>query len=93
MTDPATLVALDAVPRAALLPPPADESRTAPTLPRDHPAWARDLVAISSRTRALLHAVRPTVVRALTFWDHRVRSIAVGTRSVAVDAAGRYRLC
>jgi hypothetical protein len=92
MTDPSLLVGLEAAPRAALLPAPADEARQAPALPRDHPAWARDLVAISSRTRAMLQAIGPTVVRVLTFWDHRVRSVVVGARSVAVDAAGCYRL-
>jgi hypothetical protein len=91
MTDPAP-IGLDAAPRALLAPPPPEEPRTAPALPRDHPAWARDLAAISSRTRALLHAVRPTVVRVMTFWDHRVRSIAVGARALSVDAAGCYRL-
>ena len=62
------------------------------TLPRDHPAWQRDILSVSARARAVVAALRPVVVRALTFWDHVVRSINVGTRLVEVDPSGCYRL-
>jgi hypothetical protein len=31
-------------------------------------------------------------VRTLSYWDHRIREVAFGTRSLAVDPAGCYRL-
>jgi hypothetical protein len=62
------------------------------SLPRDHPAWQRDVLAVSSRVRAILAGLRPVVVRVLGFWDHVVRSISIGARSVEVDPSGCYRL-
>jgi hypothetical protein len=34
----------------------------------------------------------PTVVRTLSYWDHRVRELVLGTRTLSVDPAGCYRL-
>ena len=62
------------------------------TLPRDHPVWQRDILSVSARARAVVAALRPVVVRALTFWDHIVRSIDIGTRRIEVDPSGCYRL-
>ena len=62
------------------------------TLPRDHPAWQRDVLAVSSRVRAILAQLRPVAVRVLTFWDHVVRSVRIGGRSIEVDPSGCYRL-
>jgi hypothetical protein len=62
------------------------------TLPSDHPAWAKDTLSLSQRARAFLARVRPIAIKVLTFWDHRVRSILVGGRSLSVDASGSYRL-
>ena len=62
------------------------------TLPRDHPAWQRDVLSVSARARAVVAAMRPVVVRVLTFWDHAVRSINVGPRRIMVDPSGCYRL-
>ena len=62
------------------------------TLPRDHPAWQHDILSVSTRARAVVAALRPVVVRALTFWDHVVRSVSVGTRRVDVDPSGCYRI-
>ena len=62
------------------------------TLPRDHPAWQRDILSVSARARAVLAALRPVVVRALTFWDHVVRSVSVGPRRLDIDPSGCYRL-
>lgn len=62
-------------------------------LPPDHPAWQRDVVSISARARAVLAALRPVVVRIVTFWDHAVRSAGLGGgRTVEVDPSGCYRL-
>ena len=62
------------------------------TLPRDHPAWQRDVLSVSARARLVLAQLRPAVVRVLTFWDHVVRSVGVGSRRVEVDPSGCYRL-
>ena len=63
-----------------------------PSLPRDHPAWQRDVIAVSARARELLARLRPVTVRVLTFWDHVLRGILVGGRRVEVDPSGSYRL-
>lgn len=63
------------------------------SLPRDHPAWQRDMLAVSARVRALLAQLRPAAIRVLTFWDHAVRAVAVGSgRRIEVDPSGSYRL-
>jgi len=62
------------------------------SLPRDHPAWQRDVLSVSARARAVLAQLRPVVVRVLTFWDHVVRSVVAGGRRVEVDPSGCYRL-
>lgn len=68
-----------------------DELET-PPLPREHPKWVRDAVAVSQRARALILRLRPIIVRVLTFWDHSVRSVLVGGRRLDIDASGSYRL-
>jgi hypothetical protein len=62
------------------------------SLPRDHPAWQRDVLGVSSRVRSLLAGLEPVVVRVLGFWDHVVRGISIGERYVEVDPSGCYRL-
>ncbi|HTD36190.1 MAG TPA: hypothetical protein VK669_01655 [Candidatus Limnocylindrales bacterium] len=62
------------------------------SLPRDHPAWQRDVLAVSARARELLARLRPVTVRVLTFWDHVLRAIVVGGRRVEVDPSGSYRM-
>ena len=69
-----------------------DERYDGPALPGDHPAWMRDAVSISQRARALLAALRPVMLHVIGAWEHRVRSIVVGGRSMKVDASGSYRL-
>ena len=61
-------------------------------LPSDHPAWAKDAVALSQRVREFLAKLKPVAMTVLTFWDHRVRSIFIGNRKLSVDASGSYRL-
>ncbi|MBV8245026.1 MAG: hypothetical protein JOZ38_03810 [Candidatus Eremiobacteraeota bacterium] len=63
-----------------------------PPLPRDHPAWARDGVALSSRARALLAKLVPLAIVVRTFWDHAVRTIALHGELLIVDSAGSYCL-
>ncbi len=75
----------------ALLPIDTDATGM-PALPGDHPQWQRDIVSISSRARASIAHIVPVVVRTLSYWDHRVREIAFGSRSFSVDPAGCYRL-
>jgi hypothetical protein len=62
------------------------------SLPRDHPAWQRDVLAVSSRVRAVLAGLQPVVVRVLGFWDHLVRAVSIGDRYLEVDPSGCYRL-
>ncbi len=69
-----------------------DAPDLAPSLPGDHPAWQRDVVSISSRVRALIAAMRPVIVKVLTFWDHRLGDIMLGARTFGVDPSGSYRL-
>jgi hypothetical protein len=71
---------------------PDDRSGNGPALPADHPAWARDALSISQRARALLARVKPVVVRVIAFWEHRVKSIAIGGRTLSIDASGSYRV-
>jgi hypothetical protein len=77
-------------PLAAALAPDADVAAAA--LPRDHPAWQRDVLAVSARVRAIVAQLRPVAVRVLSFWDHAVRSVAIGSRRLEVDASGCYRM-
>ncbi|MDQ6931506.1 MAG: hypothetical protein M3126_12660, partial [Candidatus Eremiobacteraeota bacterium] len=51
----------------------ADVEIETPILPRDHPPWMRDTIAVSVRARELLARIKPLAVRVLTFWDHTVR--------------------
>ena len=62
------------------------------SLPRDHPNWQRDALAVSARARAIVARLRPITVRVLTFWDHVVRTIAVRGRRLEVDPSGCYRI-
>lgn len=81
-----------ALPTHAILPvAPNDELQT-PNLPREHPAWAADTLTLSSRARAIVAQLVPVLIRVLSFWDHRTRSATIGTRRLAIDAAGGYRL-
>ncbi len=61
-------------------------------LPHDHPRWVKDAVAVSQRAREVIARLTPVVVRVLTFWDHRIRSIFVASRRVEIDASGCYRI-
>jgi hypothetical protein len=88
--DPALVYPLALAPAA--LPPVDADAAGLPELPADHPQWQRDVVSISSRTRAFLATIVPVVVRTLSTWDHRLRQIVLGTRTLAVDPAGCYRL-
>jgi hypothetical protein len=97
MNDPSAYVAVD--PSAVLALQPAglplvidpDEAGDA-RLPADHPQWQRDVLSLSSRARAIVATIVPVVVRTLSYWDHRVRELALGARTLAVDPAGCYRL-
>ena len=88
--DPAALATAPLAVTAAHVPD-ADPDLHA-TLPRDHPAWQRDVLSVSARARAVIAALRPMAVCVLTFWDHVVRSISVGGRRIEVDPSGCYRL-
>lgn len=68
------------------------EAAGEPVLPADHPPWQRDVVSLSSRARAVLATIVPTVVRTLCYWDHRLRELTFGARMLTIDPAGCYRL-
>jgi hypothetical protein len=76
----------------AAFPVDADADIGAATHPADHPRWQRDVVSISARARTVLAQLKPVALRVLSYWDHRVREIALGGRRLAVDPAGSYRL-
>jgi hypothetical protein len=76
----------------AVVPAVADAELETALLPRDHPRWVKDAIAVSQRAREIIAKLRPVVVRVLSFWDHRIRSIVVGDRSVSVDPSGCYRV-
>ena len=86
--DPTLVYPLALVPA---LPPIDGEANGLPDLPSDHPQWQRDVVSISSRARAIIANVVPVVVRTLAYWDHRIREVAFGARTLSVDPAGCYR--
>ncbi|MGR4066104.1 MAG: hypothetical protein ACLQPV_11760 [Vulcanimicrobiaceae bacterium] len=77
---------------AVTIPAVADAGFDAPALPHGHPEWVRDALSVSQRARSLMARLRPAVIRAFTFWDHRLRCILVGSRRVSVDASGSYRV-
>jgi hypothetical protein len=94
-SGPAVEPAALAIPSLPVAPMPvADISAEMPaSLPRDHPAWQRDMLAVSARVRAVLAQLRPVAIRALSFWDHAVRAVTVGSgRRLEVDPSGCYRL-
>lgn len=69
-----------------------DAESAGTALPADHPSWQRDVVSMSTRARSIAAAMGPIVVRALSFWDHRLREILFGARTLAMDPSGCYRL-
>jgi hypothetical protein len=78
---------------AAALAPVADAPlEDAPSLPADHVAWSKDTLSLSQRARAFVATLAPIVMRTLTYWDHRVRSIALRAGTLTVDISGSYRL-
>lgn len=80
------------VPSRAILPLiPEDELET-PPLPREHPKWVKDALAVSQRARQIIAHLRPVVTRVLTFWDHHVRGISIGGLELSVDISGSYRI-
>lgn len=76
-------------PVLALLP---DDEFETPPLPREHPKWVRDALAVSQRARQVVARLRPVIIHVLTFWDHHVRSISIAGRELSVDIAGSYRM-
>jgi hypothetical protein len=90
---PAALSArLEAGRSEAIVPAVAEAELETALLPQDHPRWVKDAVAVSQRARELIGKLRPVIVHVLSFWDHRIRSIMVGNRCVAVDPSGCYRV-
>jgi hypothetical protein len=88
---PAALSArLEAGRSEAVVPAVAQADLETALLPHDHPRWVKDAVAVSQRE--LIAKLRPVIVRLLSFWDHRIRSIMVGNRCVQVDPSGCYRV-
>jgi hypothetical protein len=89
-TSPAVYVPVGGA--GAVLPLLPDDELETPPLPREHPKWVRDAVAVSQRARQLIARLRPVVMRVLTFWDHHVRGMTISGREVSVDISGSYRL-
>lgn len=89
---PAALSARLEAARSEAVPAVAEAELETALLPHDHPRWVKDAVAVSQRARDLIAKLRPAILRVLTFWDHRVRSIMVGELCVQVDPSGCYRI-
>jgi len=70
----------------------ADAELETPVLPRDHPTWMRDAVAISVQAQRWIARSRPLAMRVLGFWDHVGRAIRIAGRTLSVDPAGCYRI-
>lgn len=68
------------------------EDAEAELLPRGHPKWVRDGVAISQRARDLVTRLRPVVVRVVRFWDHRFHATVIAGRHLRVDPSGSYQV-
>ncbi len=77
---------------ALVLPLVPDDELETPPLPREHPKWVKDALAVSQRARQLISRLKPVAVRVLSFWDHHVRSIGIKGRQLTVDFSGSYRL-
>jgi len=60
-------------------------------LPPDHPPWLPDVLSLSARARRLAERLEPVLLRIMSYWDHRVRSLRVGGVRITVDPAGSYR--
>jgi len=60
-------------------------------LPHDHPKWVKDALSVSNRAKELIGALRPAVIRVLSFWDHRIRSAFIGGSHITIDPSGSYR--
>ncbi len=90
--DTSPVVYLPVVESRAILPLLPDDELETPPLPREHPKWVKDAMAVSQRARHLISRLKPVIVRVLTFWDHHVRGIAIAGRELSVDASGSYRL-
>ena len=76
----------------AIVPAVPDVDLDTALLPRDHPQWAKDTLSVSNKARDILARLRPLVIKVLTFWDHRVRSVLVGNSRVSIDPSGSYRI-
>lgn len=94
MNEPSVLrTNLDPLAYLPVLPVAVDpELEMTSVLPRDHPAWQRDVISISMRARSILATLKPFVVRVMTFWDHRLRELNVGGRTLGIDPSGCYRI-
>lgn len=77
---------------AAIAPLLHDDELEAPALPREHPRWVRDAIAISQRARRLFAQLRPVAIRILTFWDHHTRGVIIAGRRLCVDSSGSYSI-
>jgi hypothetical protein len=69
-----------------------DAEFDATPLPPEHPRWVKDAAYVSQRARDVIASLRPVVIRVLSFWDHRVRSLSIAGGRLSVDVSGSYRL-
>jgi hypothetical protein len=62
------------------------------TLPREHPAWHRDVAELSERALEAAGRLVVVTLQIFGFWDHALRSLTFGTQRVFIDSSGSYRL-
>ena len=92
--DPATVAgyAAGALPAEPVVAAVSETEFDAGLLPRDHPRWVLDAVAISKAARDAVARLRPVVVLVMSMWDHPLRCVAVAGRRLGIDASGSYRI-
>lgn len=83
---------IEALGGGAVIPLLPDDELETPPLPREHPRWVRDALAVSQRARQVIANIKPVLIRVMTFWDHPSRGISIGGRELRVDTSGSYRL-
>ncbi len=75
-----------------IVPAAAETDADTSFLPSDHPPWVKDALTVSTKARELLARLRPVVVTILSFWDHGIRSLSIGSARISIDPSGSYRM-
>ena len=91
-TPRSLLASLGLAPSEPVVTASSEAERETSLLPHDHPKWATDALTVSARAKELFARLKPVIVRVLSFWDHRLRSITIGDHRIHIDPSGSYRV-